>query len=334
MVAAATVMVSCKKSDVSQPSLILQQPAGWPLPAQNIFFNNSPTEAGFQLGRKLFYDGRLSIDGNFPCSSCHMKNAAFGTFDHDRSHGYNHSHTLRNAPGLFNLAWMREFNWNGEYKDIPSRILAHITDLTEMAGNLEAIINKLQQDSTYPVMFMKAFGKKALSNRVITADRIAKALTQFVGLMVSANTRYDQVKKGFTTFSAFEQEGYDIFKSRCVSCHQEPLFTDYSYRNNGLAVDPFLNDKGRLFVTHSASDSLKFRVPTLRNNAFTYPYMHDGRLYTLDQVIEHYSSGVINGPTTDTSLLNKPTLTIPEKARLLQFLRALNDTSFMNDPRY
>jgi cytochrome c peroxidase len=322
---------SCKKTEPNTDFVNLQIPAGWPAPQQNIFGNTRPSQKGFQLGRRLFYDGRLSADGNYPCASCHQRIAAFGTFDHDFSHGHNNSHTLRNAPPLFNLAWMREFDWDGQYKGISTRIKDHLSDFNEMGGDLPGIIRKLEQDSGYKRQFIEVFGVQ-IGQPAITIDRVAAALTQFVGLLVSSNTKYDRVKNGQATFTPFEAEGYEIFKARCASCHQEPLFTDHSYRNNGIGFVAGYGDIGRMFVTGNAADSQKFRVPTLRNNFLTYPYMHDGRITTLEGVIEHYSSGVRVTTTTDTAVRNKPQLSQAEKTRLLQFLRALNDSTFATNP--
>lgn len=320
---------ACRKKDafITTP-LSFPNPAGWPAVQYN-FANNPLTQQGFDLGRKLFYDGKLSKDGNFPCAGCHQQIASFGTYDHDQSHGYNNSHTLRNAPPLQNLAWKKLFDWDGEYKSIEERTLAHINHPMEMGETTAGVIAKLKADANYPRMFAAAFG-----NEEINADRLSKALAQFVLMLVSSNSTYDKVKRGEATFNLPESLGYDIFKNKCASCHSEPMFTNYSYRNIGMPKEPALNDLGRMMVTNLSADSLKFRVPSLRNVKITYPYGHDGRFYAIDNVLEHYRSGVRNGPTTDALLVNNIQLTNFEIGQLKAFLFALTDSTIVKDPRF
>ena len=303
-------------------------PKGFPEP-QYKFKNNPLTKEGFELGRFLFYDGRLSKDGNFPCASCHQQFAAFATYEHRLSHGFNNQFSYRNAPGLFNVAWQKELHWDGGVNHIEVQPLAPITDPHEMADNLDSIIFKLKKDSSYKRLFKAAYGDAA-----INSQRILKALAQFTASLVSANSKYDQVKRGEASFSRYEQPGYEIFQKKCASCHKEPLFTDFSYRNTGITLDSTLRDYGRMRITGNKADSLKFKVPSLRNVFLTSPYGHDGRFATISNVLEHYNSGVINSPTLDPSLKNGIPLTNDEKFYLITFLGTLTDTSFVNDPRF
>lgn len=326
------ILESCRKHDgeFSRPTpLAFKIPEGWPAPERDIFQNNPLTEQGFQLGKRLFYDGILSKDGGSPCSSCHQPVAAFGTFNHDLSHGYNHSHTKRNAPPLFNLAWMREMNWDGGSPDLESVSLAQINDIIFMGENTSDVVNKLLNHPEYPGLFKAAFGSSG-----VNAERLSKALAQFVGSFISAESKYDKVKRGEASFNVNEAAGYLVYKARCANCHTEPLFTDFSYRNNGLPKDGFLQDNGRMNVTGNSSDSLKFRVPSLRNTGFTYPYMHDGRKISLQKIVDHYGFERVSGPGVDTSILNKPAFTPTEKFQLITFLETLNDSSFLTNPRY
>ncbi|MER3497447.1 MAG: cytochrome-c peroxidase [Chitinophagaceae bacterium] len=329
MLAVSLANFFCKpdKPSLSNP---LQQviPSGFPLPAYQ-FSDNPLTKEGFELGRKLFYDGRLSIDGNYPCASCHQQVAVFGTYEHDRSHGYNDSHTLRNAPPLFNLAWQKELHWDGEYKSLFSEAVHPITTRTEMAGNFQQIIQRLYADATYRQMFRKAFGSSLVSK-----DRILAALAQFTGSITSYNSKYDKVKRGEALFTLPEQNGYFIYQQKCAACHPEPLFTDYSYRNIGLPVDNELKDFGRMRITGRAEDSLKFKVPSLRNVNMTANYMHDGRFNTLMQVLNHYSSGIQNSTTLDPLLVNRIPMTTTEKTELVSFLKTLSDSTMLTDIRY
>lgn len=322
---------ACKKSGDSnsgpQP-LELQIPAGFPAP-QYSFTGNPLTKEGFELGRKLFYDGRLSKDGNFPCASCHQQFAAFATFDHPLSHGFNNQFTLRNAPGLFNMAWNKEMHWDGGITNIEVQPLAPITAPNEMAEDINNVINKLKVDEVYTKMFTAAFG-----DETINSQRMLFAITQFVNSMVSGNSKYDKVKQGLATFTQTEQNGYTLFQSKCATCHSEPLFTDHSFRNTGIPVDPFINDYGRMRITNKKEDSLKFKVPGLRNVALTFPYGHDGRFSSITSVLDHYSSGVQNGPTTDALLKNKIPLSNFDKFYLLEFLKTLTDSTFITEKRF
>jgi cytochrome c peroxidase len=304
-------------------------PKGWPQPVYD-FKENPVTQEGFALGRKLFYDGRLSKDGNFPCASCHQQYAAFATYDHNLSHGFNNSFTKRNAPPLFNLAWQKEFMWDGGINHLDLQPLAPMSDTNEMGGeSLDSILIKLKADTAYRRMFKAAFGDDN-----ITTQQLTRALSQFIVMMVSANSKYDRVMRGEDSFNLPQRLGYDIFKRKCAGCHTEPLFTDFSYRNAGLTADDYLKDEGRMKITHDKNDSLKFKVPSLRNAQVTFPYGHDGRFYSLLEVMNHYRKDVANGPTTDSLLKHGIPLSNFEIGQLTAFIYTLTDSSFLNDPRF
>ena len=321
---------ACKKTggNSGPHPLTFTVPAGFPQP-QYTFANNPLTEEGFELGRKLFYDGRLSKDGNFPCASCHQQFAAFATFDHNLSHGFNNQFTTRNAPGLFNMAWIGKLHYDGGINNLEVQPLAPITAPNEMAEDINNVISKLQQDAAYPHMFKAAFG-----DETINSQRMLYALVQFVGSLVSANSKYDRVKKGQAVFTTEEQNGYIIFQAKCAACHAEPLFTDNSFRNTGLPPDPSLKDYGRMRITNKSEDSLKFKVPSLRNVFLTFPYGHDGRFFSVGQVLDHYSDFVEDGPTVDPLVKNKIPLSLVDKYYLQQFLRTLTDSTFIKDTRF
>ncbi|PWT72861.1 MAG: cytochrome-c peroxidase [Bacteroidetes bacterium] len=303
-------------------------PKGFPQPVYQ-FKNNTLTKEGFELGRFLFYDGKLSRDGNFPCASCHQQFAAFATFEHRLSHGYNNQFSYRNAPGLFNVAWEKELHWDGGINHIEIQPLAPITNPHEMAEDLDDIIRKLKKDSTYHKLFKAAYGDPG-----INSQRILRALAQFTASLVSANSKYDRVMRGEDSFSSYEQPGYQIFQQKCSSCHREPLFTDLSYRNTGISVDSALLDYGRMRITGNKTDSLKFKVPSLRNVFLTGPYGHDGRFPTISSMLDHYNSGVINSLTLDPLLKHGIPLSNDDKFYLIAFLGTLTDTSFVNDKRF
>lgn len=333
----AILITACKKNDRNTPIpstgptyLDFKIPAGWPAPATNIFANNPLSEEGFQLGKKLFYDGRLSQNGNFPCASCHQQFAAFATFDHDFSHGFNNAFTTRNAPGLYNLAWMTKMHYDGGINHIEVQPLAPITSPIEMAETITNVLAKLNADTAYPKMFKAAFGSTE-----INSQRMLKALSQFMGSIVSANSKYDKVQRGEATFTFSEQNGYTLFKAKCETCHKEPLFTDNSFRNTGLTINPFLNDFGRLLITHDPADSLKFKVPSLRNVALTFPYGHDGRFSFLESALDHYRTGIqTSQPTLDPLLRARIPMTNNERSDLIYFLNTLSDTTMTKNPRF
>ncbi|ULQ54993.1 cytochrome-c peroxidase [Flavihumibacter rivuli] len=330
-VCCSLLVQSCNKGGGENAELTfmdIPQPAGFP-PIQYDVANNPISKEGFELGRKLFYDGRLSKDGNFPCASCHQQFAAFATFEHDFSHGFNNQFTTRNAPGLFNLAWHKEMHHDGGIAHLDLQPLAPITAPNEMGETIPAVLKKIGDDPDYRQHFQRVFG-----NEEVTTERMTKALSQFMVMMVSATSKYDQVKAGKASFDVNEEAGYAIFKNKCASCHKEPLFTDLQYRNNGLPMHPTLKDVGRMRITGSSQDSLKFKVPSLRNVMVTYPYMHDGRFGDISNVYEHYNSGIQFGPTTDPLLKTKIPLSATERGLLTEFLKTLTDAAFNTDPRF
>ena len=303
-------------------------PKGWPQPVYD-FSKNPLTEEGIALGKKLFYDGRLSRDGNFSCGSCHQQFGAFNTYDHNLSHGFNNALTTRNSPGLFNLAWQKEFMWDGGINHLDLQPLAPITAENEMAETLEAVISKLRADKEYRKLFKAAFG-----DETINYLRLGKALSQFMLQLVSSNSKYDKVMRGEASFILPERLGYEIFLKKCTGCHTEPLFTDFSYRNTGITADPVLNDLGRMKITIKNTDSLKFRVPSLRNVAMTFPYGHDGRFFSLMSVFEHYRKNMVVSPATDSLLSKRLFLSNFEIGQLTAFLYTLTDSAFLKDPRF
>ena len=220
-------------------------------------------------------------------------------------------------------------HWDGGINHIEIQPLAPINDPHEMADNLNDIITKLKKDLQYKKMFAAAFGDPD-----INSQRILKALAQFTASLVSYNSKYDHVKRGEAVFNQYEQTGYTIFQQKCASCHKEPLFTDLSYRNTGMALDSTLMDYGRMRITGRKEDSLKFKVPSLRNVYLTYPYGHDGRFNTITDVLDHYSSGIIKSPTLDSVLQKGIALTDNDKFYLISFLGTLTDTSFTHETRF
>jgi cytochrome c peroxidase len=333
LAAAGTIIISsCRKSDTTRRKntpLAFIVPNNFPVPVFN--FNEVPlTEESFVLGRKLFHDNRLSAHADVTCASCHQQQAAYTTFDHDLGHGTNHQHTRRNVPVIFNMAWQSEFEWDGRIKKLIDQPIACMTAPEKMGETVNGVAEKLKSDTGYNRMFAEAFGDEN-----INTDRLAKALTQFVVMLVSADSKYDKVvKAGSATFNSSEQIGYDLFKAKCASCHAEPLFTDLAFRNNGIGTTAFHVDYGRMEVTGDAADSLKFKVPTLRNIMLTGYYTHDGRYISVGQLLDHYSSLMTPSPTLDPMLQNGIPLTALEKFYIEEFLKTLTDSTLISNPRF
>ncbi|MBS0027972.1 cytochrome-c peroxidase [Chitinophaga sp. 2R12] len=306
---------------------LLQLPPNFPKPVYD-FSRNPLTKPGVALGRFMFYDFRLSKDSTVSCGFCHQQFAAFGHFDHALAHGVEGQQGNRSVPVLFNMIWQKAFMWDGGVNHLEIQPLTPLTDHNEMAVDLKELLRKMQADPAYRSKFKAAFGSED-----ITSERMFKALTQFVATMISANSRYDSVMRKLpgAVFSAEEQAGYNIFQEKCAACHKEPLFTDLTYRSNGLPYLPALNDVGRMKVTGNTDDNLRFKVPSLRNILKSSPYMHDGRFYDIYQVFDFYDHGVAVTGTTDPIVKKGIPLSDQEKRQLYFFLNTLTDYSFINN---
>lgn len=303
-------------------------PEGWPAPYYN--FNSNPiTPDGFILGRTLFYDPILSADNTISCGSCHQQFAAFAHSGHTVSHGINGLLGIRNAPAIQNLAWNPYYMHDGGVLNLELQPAAPIMNPVEMNESLSNVVNKLSNSGKYNQLFTKAYG-----DADVNTQRIFKALAQFMGTLYSYNSKYDEVKKGNASFTPAEENGYNLFVQKCASCHKEPLFSDYQFRNNGLAINPLVNDSGRAHVTGNPNDRYKFKTPSLRNIEKTSPYMHDGSLQTLEQCLDHYTSGITNFTNLDPALSGGISLTLQEKGDIISFLKTLTDTKFLTDKRY
>ena len=306
------------------------RPKGWPKPAYN-FAKNKLTEPGFYLGRKLFYDPLLSADGTISCASCHTQWSAFTHVDHGLSHGINGLKGRRNSMTIFNLAWNTSFMWDGGINNLEVQPLGPITNATEMGTTLAEIVRKLDTAAGYKARFYAAFGDSA-----ITGQRVLKAMAQFLVMLESYNSKYDKYIRGEAggDFTDEEKNGLELFRRNCASCHPEPLFTDYGFKNTGLQPDADIKDYGRMGITGDSRDSLKFKTPSLRNIGMSYPYMHDGRFRTLRQSIDHYVTGITGGPTLAVEYKTPIVLNEKNKTDLIAFLKTLTDDVFLTDKRY
>jgi len=312
-----------------QPTEVtFESPEGWPKPAYN--FKKSPlTKEGIALGRKLFYDPVLSRNNTISCASCHLSFTAFTHVDHDLSHGIEDRIGTRNSIAIMNLAWSNSFMWDGGVNHLDVQALAPISHPAEMDEDIAHVVEKLNASHDYRSRFFRAF-----DDSLATGEKLLKALAQFQLTLVSANSKYDKVKRGEDAFTEQEEKGYQLFKQHCASCHQEPLFTNNGFANNGLPVDTSLNDFGRLKITGKKRDSLLFKVPTLRNIEFSFPYMHDGRFEKLREVLNHYAKGIEVSPTLAEELRDGIELTSNEKTDILAFLLTLSDREFLFNPEH
>jgi len=292
--------------------------------SKNPFSNNK-----ILLGRALFYDPILSRNNMISCASCHSQFTAFAHVDHALSHGIEDRIGFRNAPVLINLAWSKSFMYDGAINHLDMQALAPISSPTEMDESLDHVVSKLQHSKIYPELFYQAFGDSE-----ITGEHTLKAISQFMLTLISSNSKYDSVMSNQSYFTEQEENGYRLFKKNCSSCHTEPLFTNNDFRNNGLPIDTTLKDFGRYRVTKNKLDSIKFKVPTLRNIEFSYPYMHDGRFKKLSEVLNHYTKDIQQSETLSEELRHPITLTSNDKVDITAFLLTLTDKSFLFNPQY
>ncbi|HNP31738.1 MAG TPA: cytochrome c peroxidase [Flavobacterium sp.] len=326
--AAFVVLIGLGFSNQFTTPIYLEVPNGWPKPVYD-FSKNPLTEEGFQLGRNLFYDPILSRDKTISCASCHLQNTGFTHIDHAVSHGIEGRLGTRNSLALINLAWSKNFMWDGGVNNLEVQPINPITNPLEMDEKLENVVAKLGQSPKYRTLFTKAFGDEK-----VTSQRILKALAQFTVMLTSSNSKYDKVMRHETSFTENEKKGYELFKQNCAVCHKEPLFCDDKFENNGLKPDDYFKDGGRIRITKDRKDSLRFKVPTLRNIELTGPYMHDGSIKNLQMVLFHYTNDIYQSPTLSKQLNKKIILNEENKNDLLSFLNTLTDESFINSPRF
>ncbi len=312
-------------------TLALNIPEGWPEPVYD-FEKNPLTKSGIKLGRKLFYDNNLSRDSSISCASCHLSYTNFTHIDHKLSHGIEDRIGDRNTLAIMNPAWQPHFMWDGGITGLDVQPLAPFTAKHEMDMDMKELIKRLKSTEEYKLLFKEAFGKKAK----ISGYYLFRALSQFMLTFTTYNSKYDKVmrKEGDIRFTEREQKGLNTFREKCASCHTEPLFTNHSFENNGLSVNAKLNDMGRMKITNDPKDSLKFRVPSLRNIEVSYPYMHDGRFRNLQMVLAHYSNGVENSATLSSDLTNGIELVEDEKRNLVIFLKTLTDEKYLRNPGF
>ncbi len=301
--------------------------------------NNPLTEEGIALGKKLFFDKILSKDNTQSCATCHDPKRAF-TDETRFSDGVNGNFGSRNSMPIFNLAWNfdERFAWDGKELSLERQALEPVRNPIEMHSKWTDVAQRIQNHAEYPTLFKQAFGNIKIDSTLIT-----KAIAQFERTLISGDSKFDQFLLGKVQLTPEEKNGFDVFmdetRGDCFHCHgsnNNPLWTDNKFHNNGL--DATFTDLGLGKVTGDPNDNGKFRTPSIRNLKFTAPYMHDGRFATIEEVIEHYSTGLKASPTIDPLMkkVNQGGVNISnkDKADLKAFLLTLTDNNFVNNPDF
>ncbi len=341
------VLISCGDSTTSEPtqsvkldttSFILDVQG---LPAPQLPSDNKLTVQTVKLGRMLFYDKQLSKDGTQACASCHQQKDGFSDIRRF-SIGVENLPGKRQAMTIVNLAWhKRGFFWDGRAASLREQSLKPIQDPLEMNETLENVVTKISSSSSYKEQFIRAFGTDSVSSY-----RISLALEQFMFTLVSGNSKFDKVMRKEATFTQAEENGRILFNTEndvkgaeCFHCHAGFNFTNDKYMNNGLDEEANFTDQGRFTVTNNPRDRAAFKVPSLRNISVTAPYMHDGRISTLEEVIKHYNQGVKQSSTVDPALhfnLEPGGLNLSPQAQadIIAFLKTLTDETYLNNSAF
>lgn len=331
-ISSVILLVACGTGDVvkpvtyNNPEIELKIPAGFP-ELNSFFTDNKPTKYGVQLGEKLFNEKRFSANNTISCAGCHKQSNAFAD-NNAQAIGIFDRVGLRNTPPIQNMAFMQFFNWDGHLLQLEKQPLVPIITKEEMNSSIVEVINKIKEEAEYKNLFSKAFGDES-----VTPERIYKSIAQYEYTLISANSKYDKVKRNEgATFTESEARGYEIFRQKCMSCHSGELFTDQSFRNIGFPVNKNSNEAGRGRVTGIPADYMSFRVPSLRNIAYTAPYGSFGQFPTLKSVLDYFDKGVLYADNLDPVFKNnnnRIALTEREKEDLIAFMKTLSDYNFM-----
>jgi cytochrome c peroxidase len=305
-------------------------------PMPNLPRDNPLIEERVALGEALFHETALSKNGKLSCASCHQPAYAFS--DPRRySQGVENRVGTRQAMPLFNLAWKSSFFWDGRAPSLREQVLVPIQDHVEMDSSIASVISKLSAMPSYPPRFEAAFGSPE-----ITPEKLGLALEQFLLTLLSYDSKFDRVVQGKAELTNEEKRGFELFFTEhdprtgqfgadCFHCHGGPLFSDHQFHNNGL--EPDQDDAGRERATGRESDRGKFATPSLRNVALTAPYMHDGRINTLEEVVAHYNQGIHRTSTLDPNLAKHPpegiALSPEDQKAIVAFLKTLSEEKLL-----
>jgi cytochrome c peroxidase len=306
---------------VEQP-YTLNLPAHFPQPPSPS--SNQLTPTRIALGRRLFADPILSRDGSVSCLTCHLPTKGF-TDGLAISIGIDNTLGFRNSMPIMNLAYQPNYFWDGGVRTLEAQVLVPIDAHFEMDLRVPEAVNRLRNHPDYPRLFQEAYGTE------VNEAGLVRAISAFMRSLVSANAPYDRYLAGDpNAISESAKRGERLYfseEAECFHCHgSAPFFSDFTFQNNGLYE--VYEDKGRFNISNNPRDEGRFRVPSLRNLAYTAPYMHDGSLATLDEVLDHYIAGGKPHPNKSPFII-KLNFTEQERADLMAFLESLNDPSFI-----
>ena len=324
LLACAALLVGCGKDEAVNDALAANTPFALELPVgapvMVVPAENPLTEAGVALGKKLFFEERLSVPYGISCASCHLSGNAFSDTV-ALSIGSNGMAGMRNSPTLANVGYQTALFHDGGVPNLEIQVLAPMHDPLEMNSDINEIALLLRDETAYDLLSKQAYGLR------LDPWVISRALASYQRTLVSGWSRFDRYVNGDgTALSGQEVQGWLLFNSaavNCVACHNGFDLSDRTYQNIGTALD-YGTDPGRERITLLSGDEGKFKVPTLRNIALTGPYMHDGSMQTLEQVIDHFASGGLPHPNR-SALMQPFTLTQPGKAAMIAFLSSLTD---------
>jgi cytochrome c peroxidase len=347
LLGAVLIFSSCRRDKISRSVTPYKLNIPSHFPDMPIPADNPMTVEGVELGRKLFYDEKLSRDNTISCASCHAPEVAF-TDPNQFSEGIDGQIGTRNSMALINLGWQTSYFWDGRDETLEDQILEPVTNPIEMDQSWATTVSKLSQSIDYKNDFYTVFGVEEFDS-----THVAKAIAQFLRTMISGSSKYDVMYKYqnsipltsaeqtiWNNITVEEWAGMDIFFSLsggdCLHCHDGALAQVNTFANNGL--DATFDDPGRMLVTGNPNHEGQFKVPTLRNIELTAPYMHDGRFSSLTEVVNHYSSGIVMSPTIDPMIefasQGGVQLDAQEKQLLLTFLKTFTDEEFVNNPDF
>jgi cytochrome c peroxidase len=343
------VFISCADEEPTSPDdefkttpYELVMPSNLPPPI--IPIDNQLTVEGIALGKALFFEKMMSKDGSVSCGSCHAQESAFTDTHKIFSEGIEGKIGDRNSMPIFNMFYhTKGFFWDGRAKTLREQSLQPIESPLEMGESLENVVLKLESTEEYRALFYNAFGDSS-----VNSEKMSLAMEQFMLTLVSGDSKFDKFELGEATLTESEKRGKELFFTEfeensekrgadCFHCHGSADFSNHEFMNNGLDSETEFTDLGRAKFTNRPTDNAKFKTPSLRNVEVSGPYMHDGRFETLEEVVEHYNSGIKESPTLDVnmhSIKEGMNLTAQEKQDLVAFLKTLTDEVYLNNPEY
>lgn len=319
------LLISCDEDNNPDEIIVLNIPDYFP--TYSIPEDNQLTPERIKLGEKLFFSKLLSKDSSISCGSCHLPAKAFANNLPTKPGVFDRAGT-RNVPSILNVIFQENFLREGSVPTLEQQVLVPVQEHNEFDIEWEVILTRLNSDLEFRNLLDKSKYIFPADNKLITEFNIyavVRAIANYERTLISVNTKYDRYLQDRTQLSDEELLGEKLFKSdslNCSKCHSGVLFSDYNYYNNGLYSE--YKDVGRNRFTNDPADIGKFKVPSLRNVAITYPYMHDGSINTLEEVINNYEKGGEKHPNKSL-LINGFNLTQEEKTALIKFLETLSE---------